>query len=323
MSQLSNDDRVPHGPRTTVRIETVAAEHDGRRIDNFLLQLLKPAPKSLVYKLLRSGQIRVNSGRVKPDYRLVAGDLVRVPPVEVVVPGAINIPAARIAQLEAAVLYEDSRFLILDKPAGMACHGGTGIRYGVIEIARALRPTIARLDLVHRLDRDTSGCLVLSKQVDALRDLHQDIRLRQVEKRYCALLLGTLPPGIERISAALANSRAQGRERRAAVDDDGKASETVCESITPCGAHSLVQLRLITGRMHQIRAHARHIGHPVAGDRVYGDREFNAAMAERGLNRLFLHASSISFASDLQLLTVTAPLPSALQRVLTELGAHG
>ena len=323
MSVLSNHetDSANAPLRTTVRAETVAAEHAGRRIDNYLLQLLKPAPKSLVYKLLRSGQVRVNGGRCKPDYRLTVGDVLRIPPVVAAVAGETYIPAARLAQLAAAVLYEDEHFLIIDKPAGLACHGGTGVGYGVIEMARRLRPEVARLDLAHRLDRDTSGCLILTKQVDVLRGLHEEIRERQIEKRYVALLRGQLPAELKSISAALDVSRAQGAEKRARVHADGKASQTLIEHVEPVGPHSLVSLRLVTGRMHQIRAHAQHIGHAVAGDRHYGDEVFDREMARHGLTRLFLHAASIGFETAGGHIAVEAPLPPELAKVLDELRA--
>lgn len=323
MSVLSNHetDSAKAPPRSAVRAETVAAEHAGRRIDNYLLQLLKPAPKSLVYKLLRSGQVRVNGGRCKPDYRLTSGDVLRIPPVVTTVAGEIHIPAARLAQLEAAVLYEDHHFLIIDKPAGLACHGGTGIGYGVIEIARRLRPQVARLDLAHRLDRDTSGCLILTKQVDVLRGLHEEIRERQIEKRYVALLRGQLPAELKSISAALEASREQGAEKRARVHADGKASQTLIEHVEPVGPHSLVSLRLVTGRMHQIRAHAQHIRHAVAGDRHYGDEVFDREMARHGLKRLFLHAASVGFETARGHIAVEAPLPPELAKVLDGLRA--
>lgn len=323
MSVLSNHETDPSttGTRTAVRAETVTAEHAGRRIDNYLLLLLKPAPKSLVYKLLRSGQVRVNGGRCKPDYRLVSGDVLRIPPVVAVAPGEIHIPEARLAQLESAVLFEDQHFLIVDKPAGLACHGGTGVAYGVIEIARRLRPGVARLDLAHRLDRDTSGCLILTKQVDVLRGVHEEIRERQMEKRYVALMHGHLPARLTSISAALASDREQGAEKRARVKSDGKASQTLVENVEAVGPHSLVSLRLVTGRMHQIRAHAQHIGHSVAGDRLYGDDDFNRAMAGHGLKRLFLHAASIAFDSAGRHISVAAPLPAELVAVLDALRA--
>ena len=324
MSVLSNHEpeTVSAGARTAVRAETIAAEHAGRRIDNFLQQLLKPVPKSLVYKLLRSGQVRVNGGRCKPDYRLNAGDVLRIPPVVATLPGEIHVPESRLAQLAAAVLYEDEHFLIVNKPAGMASHGGTGVPYGAVEIARRMRPEVARLDLAHRLDRDTSGCLILTKQVDVLRQLHTEIRERQINKRYCALLHGRFPTELKSINATLRTSREQDAEKRARVKADGKASETIIENVEPAGRHSLVRMRLVTGRMHQIRAHAQYIGHSVGGDRLYGDDQFNREMATRGLRRLFLHATSIGFEAAGQRIEVTAPLPAELAQLLDELRAR-
>ncbi len=323
LSVLSNHEPETKGggTRTSVRAETITVEHAGRRIDNFLLQLLKPAPKSLVYKLLRSGQVRVNSGRCKPDYRLCVGDVLRIPPVVLTLAGEIHVPESRLAQLAAAILYEDEHFLIVDKPAGMASHGGTGVPYGAIEIARRLRPEIVRLDLAHRLDRDTSGCLILTKQMGALRSLHTEIRERQIDKRYWALVNGRFPTDLKSINATLRTSREQDAEKRARVKVDGKASETIIENVEAAGPHSLVMMRLVTGRMHQIRAHAQHIGHSVAGDRLYGDDPFNQEMAARGLKRLFLHAASIGFDVGGRRVEVAAPLPSDLIQLLNELRA--
>jgi 23S rRNA pseudouridine955/2504/2580 synthase len=307
--------------RTAVRCEVITLEHVGRRIDNYLASRLKHMPKSLIYKLLRSGQVRVNGGRVKPDYRLVAADEVRIPPLDDSVEGIVVIPPARLVQLAQAILLETEDFLVVNKPAGLACHAGSGLRYGVIEIARALRPQVPRLDLAHRLDRDTSGCLVLSKHVVALRSFHAELRERRLQKRYLALLRGTLPPELVHITAALEVEREDEGERRATVADEGKASETVIEHCRRCGPHSLVQLRLVTGRMHQIRAHARHIGHPVAGDRHYGDDAFNQELAALGLSRLFLHAAHIEFTACKQVFDISAELPAELQHLLDALAA--
>jgi 23S rRNA pseudouridine955/2504/2580 synthase len=308
----------PGSKRTAVRAEAIAAEHAGRRIDNYLIGRLGHAPKSLVYKLLRSGQVRVNGSRVKPDYRLAAADVVRIPPLVEEAAGEVTIPAARIAGFEALVLHECADFLVIDKPAGLACHAGSGLRYGVIEIARAARPRAPRLDLAHRIDRDTSGCLVLSRNVAALREFHAQQRAQRIDKRYQALLRGRVPPGLERIDAALTPTRAHG-EKRSAVARGGREAATLVERRSAQGAHTLVELRLVTGRLHQIRAHALHIGHPVAGDRLYGDPAFNAELAAVGLTRLFLHASSIAFQAGGRMLEVSAPLPAALADVLARL----
>lgn len=307
--------------RSSVRLERIAEGDAGRRLDNFLLARLKDAPKSLVYKLVRSGQVRVNGGRVKPDYRLVASDEVRIPPVEQHDPadGPVVPPATRVAELAQCILHEDARLLILDKPAGLACHGGSGLRYGAIELARALRPEATRLDLAHRLDRDTSGCLVLCKDTGTLRAFHEVLRANAVGKRYLALLQGRLPATLERIDIALGTVRGSDGEKRSTADRDGKLAETVIESAKPCGPATLATLRLVTGRMHQIRAHALAIGHPVAGDPRYGAADFNDRMKALGLRRLFLHAARLSFALDGEAFDVSAPLPAELAAVLERL----
>ena len=304
--------------RTAVRTVTVAREHAGRRLDNFLQGEIKGAPRGLVYKLLRSGQVRVNGSRAKPDYRLAAGDAVRIPPVEDT-QGPVRIPPARVVAFEDMVCYEDARFLVVDKPAGLACHGGSGIRYGLIEVARAARPQAARLDLAHRLDRDTSGCLVLCKDVETLRAVNTAIRERSAVKRYTALLCGRLAPDTRVIEAELEIARDAQGERRSSVGGAGKPARTLLEGIEPVGQHSLVELRLETGRMHQIRAHAQHLGHPVAGDRLYGAAHCNRQLAAYGLERLFLHASHVALSTPFGAIDVHAPLPAELTAVLTRL----
>lgn len=306
-------------PKTAVRIATVDAEQVGRRLDNVLLALIKGAPRSLIYKLLRSGQVRVNGGRVKPQYRVAEGDQVRIPPLEVLDENKPNIPGSRLAQLKSAILLEDEDYLIIDKPSGLSCHAGSAQRYGVIEVMRAVRPDIKRLDLGHRLDRETSGCLVLSKHLTALQHFHAVLRERATEKIYAALLRDLPPAGMTRIEAALEVSRQSHGERRAAVSAAGKTAATEIVDCTPCGPHALVRLRLETGRMHQIRAHAQHIGLPVAGDRDYGDAEFNRALRPLGLKRLFLHAESINFEVPSGPRAIQAALPAELDAVIASL----
>ncbi|MEX2482136.1 MAG: RluA family pseudouridine synthase [Gammaproteobacteria bacterium] len=303
-----------------MRSTPIAAPDAGRRLDNYLLATLKGAPRSLIYKLVRSGQVRVNGGRVKPAHRLEAGDEVRIPPLETgLEDGTVAIPGGRIRELEAAILYEDDRLIVLDKPAGLACHGGSGLPYGVIEIMRAARPHDLRLDLAHRLDRDTSGCLILCKELVTLRMVNAAIRERAAIKNYTALLYGQLPSALRRIDAALGITRDRDGERRSAVDDAGKTASTLIEEAASCGPHTLVSLRLVTGRMHQIRAHARHIGHPVAGDRHYGDKDFNRVLAGLGLKRLFLHAARVAITTPDWHIDVSAPLPPALSAVAERL----
>ena len=311
------NDMIPR--RTKVELDTVSHEHVGRRIDNYLASRLRHAPRSLIYKLLRSGQIRVNGGRVKPHYRLVASDEIRIPPVNAAQPRGTLAPRSRLHEMECAILYEDEHFLIVNKPAGLASHAGTGLSYGLIDLVRELRPNAPRIDLGHRLDRDTSGCLVLSKHLKALREFHDVLRTRAPVKRYLALLQGRLPGDLHVIDAALASTRGEGGERHAEVSEKGKAACTVVEACSPAGPHSLVELRLVTGRMHQIRSHARYIGHPVAGDRRYGTGHFNDAMKKLGLNRLFLHASHLEFTAFDSRFAVDAPMPESLTSVLRTL----
>lgn len=305
--------------RTRARIETVTAEHAGRRIDNYLGAVIREVPRSLIYKLLRSGQVRVNGGRVRPGYRLAEDDRVRIPPVERHDTETPRVPAARLEATAAAIVFEDERFVVLDKPAGLACHAGSGLRYGAVEIVRALRPHAARVDLAHRIDRDTSGCLVLSKDVGALRAFHDALRAGTVTKRYTALVRGRVDPSLRVLDAALGVGRDARGERRVEAAPDGRPAVTHVEGRRAAGPHTLLELRLETGRMHQIRAHAAHVGHPVAGDRRYGDPAFDASLADAGLDRLFLHAAEIAFHCEGRAYHVRAPLPRTLAGVLAAL----
>jgi 23S rRNA pseudouridine955/2504/2580 synthase len=301
----------------------VSASHAGQRIDNFLLARLKGVPRSLVYRLLRSGEVRVNKGRAQPSRRLEAGDQVRLPPLRRPAEGEPIVPTARLReQLDQAVLYEDSRVLVIDKPAGLAVHGGSGITLGVIETLRAMRPG-AELELVHRLDRDTSGCLLISKRRSALRRLHAQLRDGEVDKRYLALLCGRLARPEMEVVAALRTDRVRGAERVVRVDHQaGKPSRTWFRRRQDyAGAFSLVEAELDTGRTHQIRVHAAHLGAAVAGDPKYGDEAQNQRLRSLGLKRLFLHAAALSFRpqEDGPRVQVEAPLPSALAELLRRL----
>jgi len=319
LSQASNP--KPASPGRPAPIVEIGAEHDGRRIDNFLLAWLKPAPKSLIYKIVRDGQVRVNSRRVKPDYRLAAGDRLRLPPLAT--PSAATPAIARSAttRVAAAIVFENEHLLIVDKPAGLACHGGTGLRYGVVEIARSLKPDAARVDLAHRIDRDTSGCLLLSKDVTTLREVHATLRAGDLDKRYLALMRGRLPRTLTSIDCALQIERSAHGERRSRGRSEGKPALTHVVAHSACGPHTLAEFQLVTGRMHQIRAHAQHIGHPLAGDLMYGEAEFNRDMRACGLRRLFLHASRLAFRCRGRVIDVELPLPPELQAVVQRLRA--
>ena len=285
------------------RTVRVPDERAGQRLDNFLLGQLKGAPRSLVYKLVRSGQVRINGGRAKAERKLEVGDEVRIPPVRIESPqdaGRLP-PKTMLAALEAAIVFEDARLLAINKPSGVASHGGSGISFGVIETLRALRPRDT-LELVHRLDRDTSGLLVLAKKRLALTELQRLLREDHglgIEKRYLALLVGRMPDGIMSVDAPLHIGLRQGGERHVQVNAIGKPSISHFRALERRGGQSYCEIRIETGRTHQIRVHAQHIGHPVAGDDKYGDEAANKRLREQvGLKRLFLHASTLEFALE-------------------------
>jgi 23S rRNA pseudouridine955/2504/2580 synthase len=296
----------------------------GQRIDNFLLRHLKGAPKSLIYRILRKGEVRVNKGRVKAVYRLQAGDRVRIPPVRLDTSEAVPPSAGLKARLEDTILYEDERIIVINKPSGMAVHGGSGINAGVIEALRALRPEESRLELVHRLDRDTSGCLLLSKRPAVLRTLHELIRSKRVDKRYLALLSGSWRKGARQVEAPLLKNTLQGGERVVRVDPRGKPAETRFRRLERYQEETLVEVALITGRTHQIRVHSAWLGSPVLGDTKYGDETANRRLRELGLRRLFLHAHKLRFRwpGEKREMTFEAPLPDELLRVLGGLKKH-
>lgn len=295
----------------------------GQRIDNFLLRILKDAPRSLIYRILRSGEVRVNSGRIGPDYRLVEGDRVRVPPVRVKSREQTNAPSKSLREfVTASVIHEDRDLIVVNKPAGVAVHGGSGLNFGVIETLRAAYPELKELELVHRLDRETSGCLLIAKRRAVLRELHATLRERDMEKRYLALVCGRWPFGTKTIDLPLKTNQKQGGERVVRVHADGQDAITTFKPIQHFAKlATLLDVNLGTGRTHQIRVHAAHAGHPVAGDEKYGDRERDALLKPFGLNRMFLHAHSLTFGrgSSREPFSITAPLPAELQGVLDKL----
>ncbi len=294
----------------------------GQRIDNFLLRILKGVPKTRIYRILRKGEVRVNKKRITADYRLQSGDVVRVPPVRVAEANAPVRPSDNvIEQLEQSVLYEDELLLIINKPSGLAVHGGSGLSYGVIEALRQLRPDNKTLELVHRLDRDTSGCLVIAKRRSMLRHIHNQLQQRdKVEKLYQALVIGKWPTRKQLVNAPLQKNVLQSGERMVRVHVDGKKSRTAFRVLERYPNMTLVEAYPITGRTHQIRVHCLHAGHAIAGDDKYALDEDNQRFKAFGLNRLFLHAASIQFELlDGKILKVEAPLPKELQDVLTTL----
>ena len=280
---------------SSVQLLEVAPDHAGQRIDNYLRAQLKGVPKTLVYRILRKGEVRVNKGRIKPDYKLQAGDVIRVPPLRL----AERDDPAPLAQgllerLEAAIVYEDKALIVLNKPAGIAVHGGSGLNYGVIEAFRQLRPESKDIELVHRLDRDTSGLLMIAKKRSMLRHLHEALRGDGVDKRYLALVRGSWPAVKKQVRAPLMKSNLRSGERMVEVNVEGKDALTLFRVVRRFGEFAtLVEASPVTGRTHQIRVHARHAGHAIAGDSKYGDDDFTREVRELGGKRLFLHAHAL------------------------------
>lgn len=283
-------------PTPGVRLVEVAPEFAGQRIDNFLITYLKGVPKTLIYRILRKGEVRVNKGRIKPEYKLQSGDVVRVPPVRV--PERDEpVPVAQglLQRLEAAIVHEDKGLIVLNKPAGIAVHGGSGLSFGVIEAFRQLRPDAKELELVHRLDRDTSGLLMIAKKRSMLRHLHEQLRGDGVDKRYIALVRGNWPTAQKQVRAPLLKSNLRSGERMVEVNDEGKEALTLFKVLRRFGDFAtMVEARPITGRTHQIRVHALHAGHCIAGDPKYGDEDFSREIRDLGGKRLFLHAYALT-----------------------------
>jgi 23S rRNA pseudouridine955/2504/2580 synthase len=307
-----------------VRRVRIAAGSEGQRLDNFLLRELSGVPRSRVYRLLRKGEVRVNGKRKQADYRLAADDEVRLPPLREK-PAAEDsprqVPDALVEAVRRAIVHEDPRILVLDKPAGLAVHGGSGLAFGAIEALRALRPEES-LELVHRLDRDTSGCLLVSRTRAALRSAHALLRDGAVEKHYAALLAGRWRLGRKTIDAPVLTDAREGGERHVRVHRAGKIAVSVFAPVTHYrDVATLVDVSIRTGRTHQIRVHAAFAGHPVAGAGKYGDRECNSRLRALGLRRMFLHASSVAFRwpDNGQEFRAEAPLPAELGAVLQKL----
>jgi 23S rRNA pseudouridine955/2504/2580 synthase len=308
-----------------VRWHTVSDDEAGQRIDNFLMTQLRGVPKSLVYRIVRKGEVRANKKRIKPDYKLQAGDLIRLPPVKI--NERPELPSAKLEQvaaLESAIVYEDDALLLVNKPSGLAVHGGSGLQFGLIEGLRALRPKEKSLELVHRLDRDTSGLLLVAKKRSVLRHLHEQLRQKSVTKQYLALVRGQWQKRVRSVEAPLKKNTLKSGERIVRVDADGKASLTRFRIQQRYKEGTLVEASPVTGRTHQIRVHALHAGHPIAQDPKYGDETFDAAMSERGLNRLFLHAWKLRFCHPVTQKDVAfeAPLDDSLERTLKRLTAQ-
>lgn len=301
--------------------QEVDESSEGQRIDNFLQKILKGVPKSHIYRILRSGEVRINSRRVDATYRLQAGDRLRLPPVRAAEPAAKAAVGTGKAVATGTVLLEDADLLILDKPGGVAVHGGSGVARGVIEQLRLSRPELRFLELVHRLDRDTSGVLMLAKKRSALTGIHAQLREGRVRKHYLVLVIGSWTDAKRKVTLGLHKYVSTSGERRVVVDEEGKAAETIFRLVRKYPGFSLLDAELKTGRTHQIRVHLSHIGFPIAGDDKYGDFGANKALAGRGLKRMFLHAASLEFSHPRsgEQTRVAAPLPPQLQAFLDAL----
>jgi 23S rRNA pseudouridine955/2504/2580 synthase len=315
MQQKSNKnaDQV----RTKVRKVRIDEEQAGQRIDNFLRRELPGVPKGRLYRILRRGEVRVNGGRIRAEYKLREGDEVRIPPARVRAPGDAPSPGFA-AQMADRVLFEDKRLLVVDKPTGIAVHGGSGVSHGVIELLRHVRPELRDLSLVHRLDRETSGCLVLAKKRSALRELHARFRDGVVEKNYLGLVIGDYQLGEQLIDKPLLVEHRKGGERHVVVSSGGKSAQTRVQLSRTFGKYSLLHCSPLSGRTHQIRVHLQSLDFPLAGDDRYGDDEENRRAKKYGLKRLFLHAQSIAFPDDSgNELHFTAPLAEDLEQFLS------
>lgn len=317
---------MPDTPNTSpithqARFLTVEDDYEGQRLDNFLQRELKGLPKTRIYRLMRTGEIRVNKGRVKPDYRVATGDMIRIPPMRLSAetqqksagPGLVS-------ELKSRVLYEDDKIMVVDKPSGLAAHGGSGLDFGLIEAMRSISAPHAKLELVHRLDRETSGCIMLASKRSALRELHRQFREREVDKHYIALVQGQWPAALQRVDAPLLKTTSEAGERMVKVHRDGQTAATNFRVLQRFSDATLVQASPVTGRTHQIRVHALHAGHPLFGDDRYGERGANKACRAQGLKRLFLHASRLSFTNMAgERITVEAELDRSLQLFLDRL----
>ena len=294
-----------------VRWIEVAEEEAGQRIDNYLLARLKGVPKSRIYRILRSGEVRINSKRVEASQRVIAGDRIRIPPVRVAAE-ADPVPAPH---FKLPILFEDEALLAIDKPAGLAVHGGSGVAHGVIESLRAMRPEARFLELVHRLDRDTSGVLLVAKRRSSLTALHEMMRVRSIDKRYLVGVAGRFRNEMQRVRAALAKSVNAEGEKRVSISEGGQEAETIFRRVSRGAEFSLLEAELLTGRTHQIRVHLAHLKHPVLGDDKYGVFELNKRLRKEGLKRMFLHARSLGFAHPLTgaPMVLESPLPRDLE----------
>lgn len=319
MIQLSEKKGSDTQRDTKVEWRTVLPEEAGQRLDNFLQRVRGGVPKTRIYRAIRKGEVRINKGRVKPDTRLEAGVSIRIPPLRVPEKAEAAGAAGWRARLRDAVVREESTLLVINKPPGLAVHGGSGISVGLIETLRAMYDTDRYLELVHRLDRDTSGLLLVARRASTLRSLHGLLRSNGVDKRYLCLVSGRWPAHLKRVDAPLEKFALPSGERRVKVAAAGRQSLTTFRVVTRWSGATLVEAKPVTGRTHQIRVHCQHAGFPILGDAKYSDEAAIRLAAKIGLKRLFLHAASLNFRLEEQNYSLEAPLPKELQRLIESL----
>lgn len=321
----NNSVRTESSLSVAVSFEKIDTDQAGQRLDNFLMARLKGVPKSKIYNIIRKGEVRVNKGRSKPDYKMEAGDEIRIPPIRIAEKEPLAKPSNVMTKLlESSILFENEGLLVINKPPGLAVHGGSGVSLGLIETLRQMRPDARYLELIHRLDRDTSGCIMIAKKRSMLRHLQAALREKNtsgITKVYQALVIGQWPQTCRRVDAPLLKTEVADDERVVRVHADGKPSLTEFKLLKSYSNCSLVEARPITGRTHQIRVHAQYMGHSLVGDEKYGDDEFNKAMRALGVKRLFLHAAELGFyLPDAKEKTfVAAPLAADLSDVIKKL----
>jgi len=318
---VSMSDSTGNGqsPRPNVVMVDIDDDRAGQRLDNFLMSQLKGVPRTRVYRMVRSGEVRVNKGRKQAAYRLLEGDVVRIPPVRQAETSEVVLPHQQVEAFADWVLFEDSHLLAINKPAGLAVHGGSGLSHGLIELARKARPELKHLELVHRLDRDTSGVILLAKRRSALRALHESLRTRTAHKTYWALVAGAWPARKQQVKLNLSRDVLRSGERMASVHPDGKFALTRISILKKYDGASLMACEPVTGRTHQIRVHCQAAGHAILGDPKYGLDEDNRRWRERGLKRMFLHAAEIDIPWQDGRLTISAPLDPSLTQLLESL----
>ncbi len=312
-------DKVEDSNKPKVQWVDITEENSGQRIDNFLITRLKGIPKSKIYRIIRKGEVRVNKGRISNRYKLEIGDVVRIPPVRVAVrKNEVDLQPTLKYSLEHEIIFEDEVLVVLNKPSGFAVHGGSGISSGVIEAFRALRPDARFLELAHRLDKDTSGCLLVAKKRSALKKLHDFFRGDGVKKTYLALLVGEWDKKKQRVVAPLLKSTGKGGERMVKVNQAGKYAETSFKRLKKYNGFTLVEASPKTGRTHQIRVHSAWLGHPIVADTRYGDVKINSFLAKKGYRRLFLHAEQLQFNHPVsgEIMNFKAPLAPELEKLL-------